>query len=95
MRPGMAEPVYIADAEESAAVALEGLTLLFHERSGMTHILAPPSPEILEALTAGPAGAAEIVERLSARFDFTAPDAAAAVTARLAELAASGLVRRA
>ncbi|HEY0116753.1 MAG TPA: HPr-rel-A system PqqD family peptide chaperone [Allosphingosinicella sp.] len=91
----MTGPIYTADTEGCRAVELEGLTLLFHPRSGMTHILAPPSPEILEALGAEPGDAAAVVERLRARFDLSEEDAAAAVTARLGELEASGLVKRA
>ena len=40
----MAAPVYAADPPETLpSVELEGLTLLFHRRSGLTHILAPPA----------------------------------------------------
>jgi PqqD family protein of HPr-rel-A system len=76
-------------------VELEGLTLLYHRRSGLTHILAPPAPQILAALAAGPADAAEIVERIGADFELEADDQAAAIAARLAELEAAGLVWRA
>jgi PqqD family protein of HPr-rel-A system len=89
----MAGPVYIADPESAVArVALDGLSVLFHEPSGMTHIVAPPAPEILDALRDGPADAAELLRRLSARFEF---DGDEAIHARLAELEAAGLVRRA
>ena len=91
----MAGPTYISDAQGCRTVDLEGLTLLFHPRSGMTHILAPPSPQILEALAQGEADATELLERLRARFDFAGEDGAAALAARLAELDAAGLVRRA
>jgi PqqD family protein of HPr-rel-A system len=91
----MAEPTYILDADGSRSVELEGLTLLFHPRSGMTHILAPPSPQILEALAEGAADAAQLLERLRARFDFGAGEGGDALAARLAELDAAGLVRRA
>ena len=39
---------------------LEGLTLLYHRPSGITHVLLPPAPEILDALAEGPADAAAI-----------------------------------
>jgi PqqD family protein of HPr-rel-A system len=91
----MSAPTYIADAEGLRAVELEGLSILYHRASGMTHILAPPSPQILEVLGEGPADADVIVERLRARFDFPEEGGAAAVAARLAELEAAGLVRRA
>jgi len=89
----MAGPSYIADPDsELTAVALDGLTLLFHAPSGMTHIVAPPAPEILDALREGPADAAELLRRLRARFEF---DGDEAIHARLAELETAGLVRRA
>jgi PqqD family protein of HPr-rel-A system len=89
----MAGPRYIADpASAVASVALDGLTVLFHEPSGMTHIVAAPAPEILDALRAGPADAGELLRRLRARFEF---DGDEAIHARLAELEAAGLVRRA
>ena len=91
----MAASPYAADPPETLrTVELEGLTLLYHGRSGLTHILAPPAPQILAALAAGPADAAEIVERIGAEFDVEADDPAAAIAARLAELEAAGLVWR-
>lgn len=87
---------YIADPEEQVrAVELDGLSVLFHERSGMTHIVAVPAPEILGALREGPADAQELLRRLSARFAFEGEEAEAAIHARLDELEAAGLVRRA
>lgn len=92
----MAGPRYIGDSEEAVSrVDLEGLTALFHRPSGATHILAPPAPQILATLQAGPADAEQIAARLAERFDLAAEDAPAAVAARLAELEAAGLVRRA
>jgi PqqD family protein of HPr-rel-A system len=92
----MAGAVYIAELETAVhAVALDGLTLLFHAPSGMTHIVAAPAPEILGALREGPADAAELIRRLRARFDFEGKDAESAIHARLDELEVAGLVRRA
>ena len=92
----MAGARYIADPESKVrAVALDGLTLLFHAPSGMTHIVAAPAPEILGVLRDGPADAAELIRRLRARFDFEGIEAEAAIHARLDELEAAGLVRRA
>ena len=76
-------------------VELEGLSLLYHRRSGLTPVLAPPAPQILAALAAGPASAEEIVARIGAEFDLEAEDPAAAIGSRLAELEAAGLVWRA
>ena len=88
----MAGPRYIADPPELVrSVALDGLTALFHRPSGQTHILASPAPEILAALSESPADVTELL----ARFAVDAADAEEAMTARLAELEAAGLVRRA
>ncbi len=92
----MDEPLYIADAPEArTAVALESLVAVFHAPSGMTHLLAPPAPEILEALQQGPADADTTLARLIERHDLDQADARPAIAARLAELEAGGLVRRA
>ena len=91
----MAGASYIADPESAVRAAqLDGLTLLFHAPSGMTHIVAAPAPEILGALREGPADAAELIRRLRTRFDVEG-EAEAAIRARLGELEAAGLVRRA
>lgn len=90
----MTGPTYIADMNDARSVVMEGLTLLFHPASGMTHILAPPSPEILAAL-AEPGDADAVLARLAALFEFAPGEGAPAIAARLAELEASGLVRRA
>lgn len=72
---------------------LDSLTALFDRASGQTHLLAAPSPEILAVLSDAPATAAELVERLAARFDLSVEgDALAVIVARLDELAALGLV---
>jgi PqqD family protein of HPr-rel-A system len=89
----MAGPTYIADPVEAlTTVPLDGLSLVYHAPSGATHIVATPAPEILDALQAGPADAAELLRRLHARFDF---DGDEAIHARLGELEEAGLVRRA
>lgn len=92
----MAALRYIADAEDDVrAVALDGLTLLYHAPSGTTHIVASPAPEILAALSEKPADIAELLARLATHFDFEDDAAAEAIGARLVELEAAGLVRRA
>jgi PqqD family protein of HPr-rel-A system len=91
----MAASLYAADPPEARrSVELEGLTLLYHRRSGLTHILAPPAPQILAALAAGPASAADIAARIGEDFELESDDPAAAIAARLAELEAAGLVWR-
>ena len=87
---------YIADGPDAVRIVeLDGLTVLYHRPSGTTHILARPAPEILEALGASPADADELLGRIRERFEIEADDAAGAIAARLAELEAAGLVRRA
>jgi PqqD family protein of HPr-rel-A system len=90
----MAGPTYIADSEGMRTVVLEGLTLLFDPRSGQTHIVAPPAPEILDVLGEGEADLDELVARLRQRFEFDEADGRAAIVARLGELETAGLVRR-
>lgn len=88
----MAGRPYIADPPDLVRTAdLGGLTALFHLPSGMTHIVAPPAPQILAALTDGPADLAALWARLSAAFDMEGGEAA--LIARLDELEAAGLVR--
>lgn len=91
----MAGPVFSIDAPGALRIVpLDGLVALFHEASGTTHIVAPPAPQILEALEEGPGDARALLDRIAARYDVE--DASAeALEARLAELEAAGLVRRA
>jgi PqqD family protein of HPr-rel-A system len=67
----MAGARYIADPESAVEqVALDGLTLLFHAPSGMTHIVAAPAPEILAVLREGPDDLNGILRRLSEIYAF-------------------------
>ena len=91
----MAAPVFIADPGEAIRlIMLDGLSALYHRPSGTTHIVAPPAPEILEALQEGPADVAELLARLRARYDLE-ERADEAIGIRLIELEQAGLVRRA
>ena len=86
---------YRTDPEECVRmVALDGLSVLYHRPSGMTHIVAPPAPQILEALRLGPADAGEVVARMRAWYDLEGDEAADAIKARLDELEVAGLVSR-
>jgi PqqD family protein of HPr-rel-A system len=92
----MSGPAFIADpADRVRMVELDGLVALFHRPSGTTHILAPPAPQILDALAGEAGNVADILARMAERFDVESEDAEAAIRARLAELEAAGLVRRA
>ena len=88
---------YVADSPADRPVILfEGLTILYHRPSGVTHVVAPPVPELLDALGAGPADAAGIVARLVESHELAGEgELADIVAARLAELEQAGLVRRA
>jgi PqqD family protein of HPr-rel-A system len=89
----MAGPTYIADNVDAlTTVPLDGLSLVYHTPSGATHIVAPPAPEILQALSHGPADAAELLRRLHAQYEF---DGDEVIHVRLGELEEAGLVRRA
>lgn len=90
----MADQLY--RAAPTAALRIEPLgelTLIFDRRSMQTHVVAPPVPQILEAMGGDICGAAAIAERLSVVFDLERTDDAALIIAeRLGELAALGLV---
>ncbi len=90
----MAGPRYIADPPATLkAVPLDGLVAIYHRPSGITHLLAPPAPQILEALADRDSDAGELLARMTERFDIEG--GADVLDARLAELEAAGLVRRA
>lgn len=76
--------------------AADAMTLIYHRPSGITHVVASPVPEILDALDEGPADARSILARLAVAHDlFGEEEAGAAIAARLDEMAAAGLVARA
>ena len=72
---------------------LDDLTAVFHRASGITHLLAPPAPEILHALRT-PATRDALSSRLNESFELPDTDGEA-LGARLDELVAAGLVVRA
>lgn len=74
-------------------VPLDSLTLVFDRRSGITHIVDAPVPEILDALGAAPLALDALLACLAAQFDLVDADTAA-LAVRLDELAAAGLVER-
>jgi PqqD family protein of HPr-rel-A system len=86
--------VYRADdPAQRIAAPLDEMTAIFHRPSGTTHLVAAPVPELLDALTEGPADAATLLTRLQRDFDVADADAAA-IAARLDELVATGLAWR-
>lgn len=91
---------YRAEAPDLIVRAnLGSIDALYHRRSGATHLVAAPVPQILDALGEGPADLACLMARLAARFeledDAGEEDAgmATALAQRLTELIALGLVR--
>ena len=74
-------------------VPLDLLTAIHHRASGQTHVVAPPVPEMLDLLADAPLTADALLAALSERFDLPDGDVAA-LTARLDELVATGLVER-
>ena len=78
------------------ACALEDITLLYHRKSGQTHMVISPVPELLAALGEAPATAAELHVRLARHYDLGEPaEAIAQIEVHLADLTALGLVRSA
>ncbi|RZM05670.1 MAG: HPr-rel-A system PqqD family peptide chaperone [Sphingomonas sp.] len=75
------------------AIELDGYTILYHRPSRATHVLASPAPDLIEALSGGPADLPTLLARLAATHDLHADDAVVdTLRARLDELVASGLV---
>ncbi len=81
-------------AEPEAAlrcVRLDSLTAIYHRRSGQTHLVAAPVPEILEALAGTPLDSMALLERLGVEGNAAAR---AALDERLNELSDCGLIAR-
>jgi PqqD family protein of HPr-rel-A system len=88
--------LYKADAADQLLIEpLDAMTLVYHRRSGITHMVAEPVPEMLAAMGSDAVNAATLVERLLAQFDLgKASEAEIVIAARLEELADLGLVER-
>ena len=72
-------------------VELDALTVAYHRRSGITHLLASPAPEILAVLGTEPMTRTDLLARLREAFEL-GEGSGEALDARLAELHAAGLV---
>jgi PqqD family protein of HPr-rel-A system len=81
-------------AEQLLIEPLDAMTLIYQRRSGITHIVAEPVPEILAVMGGDALDAAGVAARLAAQFEIDSEDAKAIVASRLDELAALGLVER-
>ena len=88
--------LYISEpADQRLIEPLDAMTLIYQRRSGITHMVAEPVPEILAAMGSDAVSAATLLARLSAQFDLgDASEAEAVIEARLLELAELGLVER-
>ena len=82
-------------ADALLSCALEDMTLLYHRRSGQTHMVISPVPELLDRMADGtPVTAQALHDRLAQEFDLGPPDEALAeIATHLDALAALGLVR--
>jgi PqqD family protein of HPr-rel-A system len=81
---------YSSDSKNGLITSsFDGVTALFHRRSGITHVVMEPVPEILDALCDGPLDLPALLNALNV--DDHA-DNRAALQARVDELIASGLV---
>ncbi len=80
------------------------LTAVFLRRSGETHLIVDPAPQVMAALEAGPADAAALAVRLAAAYDLAMDEEPAGtadpavietmIATTLTELAGLGLVHR-
>ena len=74
-------------------IRLDAFVALYHRPSGTTHLLSEPAPEILEILSDGDASLNVLRCRLAERFNLL-DDSVDALTARLNELVAAGLIEQ-
>ncbi|GGB62963.1 HPr-rel-A system PqqD family peptide chaperone [Blastomonas aquatica] len=97
----MAAPRFSAlPAAALKRVPLGGLEAIYHVSSGITHLLAEPVPDLLDALARLEPGrfvtAAQVLALVAERFDIVGDDPGeapeAVVSERLSELGALGLV---
>ncbi|HEY9580635.1 MAG TPA: HPr-rel-A system PqqD family peptide chaperone [Rhizorhapis sp.] len=96
----MADQQHRYRAENPASIAVhpfDELTLLYHRRSGITHMVIAPAPQILAVMGSEELAVADILHRLSQDFDLGTEgqeSLLAVISARLEELALLGLVER-
>ena len=90
---GDAAPVtFRADpADARRAAPLDAFTAVYHRRSGITHLLTEPAPQILAILSEHSLSLDALLTRLSQDYDLADPTRDA-LAARLDELIVAGLV---
>ena len=88
--------LYRAEASDDLIIRpLDAMTLIYQRRSGITHLVSEPVPEILAAMGGEAMSAENLAAKLAAQFDLGGEaDAIAIVADRLEELADLGLVER-
>ncbi len=93
---GTASPIQHYRAEKAGELIIQPLdimTLIYHRRSGITHIVADPVPQILEIMKQDIVTAGDVMQRLTDIFDLeNRPDSGAVISERLKELSLLGLV---
>lgn len=78
------------DSAVLKSIWFDDISALYHRPSGQTHLLAEPVPQILAALGKETMTLAELLAALAKLHDMEGDSAA--LTARLSELVASGLL---
>lgn len=82
-------------ADQRLVEPLDMMTLIYQRRSGITHMVGEPVPQMLAAMGDDAVDAAILAKRLAKTFDLGgAADAVAVLSERLEELAELGLVER-
>lgn len=81
-------------ADQRLIEPLDVMTLIYQRRSGVTHIVAEPVPQILAAMGRDVVDAKIVTQRLAREFDLDPEQAIAIVQERLEELSALGLVEK-
>ena len=85
-------PIYRADPPGGLVVTpLDAFTAVYHRRSGVTHLLTEPAPQILAILSEHGLSLDALLTRLSQDYDLADPTRDA-LAARLDELVVAGLV---
>lgn len=85
---------YTAEPHALLMVPLDSMTAIFHRRSGITHIVADPVPQILNVIGSQTMSVEEMCQRLQTIFDVEGDDAAAIIGERVKEMARLGLLER-
>jgi PqqD family protein of HPr-rel-A system len=93
---GSSKILYRAEpADQRLVEPLDMMTLIYQRRSGITHMVGEPVPQMLAAMGDDAVDAAILAKRLAKTFDLGgAADAVAVLSERLEELAELGLVER-